>query len=255
MFIHEGSNDWREQLAGRYTITDAHLAHSVSVLTEARHRCTARGIDFQVVVVPEKDLVYDRLSPNTEGGISHDRTVCRLIACLPFPVIYPLHALREQAARTPVYHALDSHFNFYGGFVIANAVMDALGQPVFTPEAVPTFHTEWQDDLSIRWGAFKVRRRLIAVPLSETGLNQRPSYHGLHFRYHNPELGNGRTAMIFGDSYAWNPDSGLVRFLALRFETVYFLWQKTIDWTQVDDIRPELILMESGERFLIRDIT
>jgi hypothetical protein len=60
--------------------------------------------------------------------------------------------------------------------------------------------------------------------------------------------------MIFGDSYSWNPDAGLSRFMTRRFETVHFLWGRDIDWSLVDAIAPSAIVVQAAERFLIQGL-
>jgi hypothetical protein len=55
--------------------------------------------------------------------------------------------------------------------------------------------------------------------------------------------------LVFGDSFAC--DAGFSPALSAAFRTVTFVWSKDVQWEMVAAERPDVVLCESAERFII----
>ncbi|NMN03188.1 MULTISPECIES: methyltransferase domain-containing protein [unclassified Novosphingobium] len=249
-FISGGSNAWSEQIRGEAMISDGLLAQSVADIAAMQRECAARAIPQCVIVVPEKDIVYPELSPNCDGVVLGRRSVHYLQDLQP-AVIYPLDDMLAAKSDALVYHRRDSHYNAFGGLIVANAALRAMNLEQIDYRDVPFIHRPFQDDLAVKWEPFPTLRRTVPFDYHEEVLQPGNPLTGLHICLHSSAAQNGRTAIIFGDSYSWNPDGGLSRFLTRKFERTHFIWGRHIDWTVVDAIAPSAIIMQTAERFLI----
>lgn len=255
LFINDGSNHWREQLSGQIKIHPDQLNASVHLLEDYRRKCNERGIKFEFVVIPEKDVVLSGLSPNVTDEVAPRRTVQDFLDNISFRAVYPYEQMTTVPADVRIFHRRDSHFNFLGGFIVANEVLKAHNARPLRLLECKSDLVSWQDDLSSKWAMFQTMRRQLRKDYIETVIKESETTHmGLHLLIQSTRVTDGSTIVIYGDSYSWNYDGGLARFLTLRYQNVHFVWHKRIDWELVDAIKPSILILESAERFLFRGI-
>lgn len=58
--------------------------------------------------------------------------------------------------------------------------------------------------------------------------------------------------VLFGDSFAEYRPHLLTGMLAETFAEVHFVWSTSIDWSYVERVKPDILLSEAAERFLMR---
>lgn len=254
LFIYDGSNYWKSQLSGDAIVSDVDLNFACNVVAEYQRQCDARAMDFVFSIIPEKDIVYPEKSPNAGNSLSPVRSVHRYMQRLSTKIAYPLEEMLEAKKETRLYHIRDSHFNFFGGLIVANSVLKALNEDLLHIDDVPVQHTPYQDDLSVKWVQFEARRRQVRVDYHEQVLSSVEGHLGLHLKLTNETLSNESVLVIYGDSYSWNPDAGLARFMTRVYKTVHFIWKKHVDWDFIDSVRPDALVLQSAERFLVRGI-
>lgn len=255
IFVNDGSNRWRDQLAGSFIAGDEVIAQTASALRDIAAAAEGRGIAFHILFVPEKDVVHPELSPNADCGVTEVRTIHRILDHLKIPAVYPLAAMTDAARHLRLFHARNSHSNFFGGLITANALLEVMGRQPLDLTAVASEQMERHDDLSAKWVAGLVtRRRAVARIYHEDILADPPGHAGKHIVLTHLGAQTDTSLMIFGDSYAWNYPAGLSRFMTAVFRTVHFIWDKQIDWALVDRVRPQALVMQSAERFLVRPI-
>lgn len=254
LFVNDGSNKWRQQIRGDEIITAAEAEQTAEYINSVHKGAQARGIRFLFVAVPEKDVVYPELSPNAERLEPH-RSVHRISAQLHAPHIYPLGDMLRAKGSFPTYHARNSHVSFYGGLVLANALLAAAEVEPLDYAELKTSFVYWPDDLSMKWvPQMKTGRRILSNPSREEYIKTVQGHVGTHLRLTNEAKRDRGAALVFGDSYSWNPDAGVARFLSLRFGSTDFVWGREVDWDLVDQVRPALLVLELAERFLVRSI-
>jgi hypothetical protein len=71
---------------------------------------------------------------------------------------------------------------------------------------------------------------------------------GSTYTVSNPNAPDGRSVLVFGDSYAF--DKGLTGALSAVFASVTFVWSAPVLWDLVDARKPDLVIWECVERFL-----
>lgn len=250
IFIQGGSNRWSQQITGNAVIADVDFDRTRRVIDSYTTECHNRGIDLSIIIIPEKDVIYPEYSPNCHDIILQDRTIHKIMNEYP-SVHYPWENIIRHKHCGLTYHRLDSHYNTFGGFIVFNAVLDSLNISNVSWDDIYFAHREWQDDLSIKWFAKKFTRRTLLENYRETSIAQGNPLTGTHIKFESNIARNDDTIVVFGDSYSWNPDAGLSRFLLYRFKTVHFIWNRNINWSFVDRVKPKAIVVQSAERFLI----
>ncbi len=256
LFVNDGSNSWRKQLSGEALIEEGQERATRESLDETDARLREAGISFAFVVYPEKDIIYPELSPNVSGAVHPLRSLHR-IETDRVRAIYPARAMNALRHRVEMFHRRNSHVNFYGGLVAANQTLNALRLAPLAADEIQTDLVNWPDDLSIKWvdNLVTFRRRVKPVVQRETLHEPKAGGHvGTLIRARTPAAMSEARILIFGDSYSWNPDAGLLSFLALRAREVHLLWQKSIDWALVSETKPTHVILQSAERFLIKGL-
>jgi len=253
IFIRDGSNRRSQQIPGYVSISDMDFERTCAAVDQAELECRKRGIALCTIVIPEKDVIYPEFSPNCDGIALGDRSVHKLISERP-SVIYPWKELINHKHICGLYHKFDSHFNAFGGFVIANSIFNNVKINPIQWDDISFVHRQWNDDLSVKWYKNSFNRRTILEKYQETSIAQGNPLTGTHILFNSDLSENDDTAIIFGDSYSWNPDAGISRYLLYRFKKLHFIWSRSIDWTFVDQVQPKLVIIQSAERFLVNGL-
>lgn len=256
LFVNDGSNAWKDQLSGSQCISDDTLAAINQVIMDTMTRCNERGISFRLLIYPEKDIIYPELSPNVADTVYNGRPVNKITELLQGIVVYPALEMIREKIYTQQFHCRNSHVCFYGGLVVTNIMLDSIGMEPIGYDQIKTDIINWPDDLSMKWvdGFITSRRRVFPYFQRETIYAPENGHVGTRVATYNENATVKNTVVVFGDSYAWNQDAGLIVFLALRFERVYFVWGKQVDWDLVSHLNPSVLILETAERFLIRGI-
>ena len=71
-------------------------------------------------------------------------------------------------------------------------------------------------------------------------------------RFVNASARNNCSALIFGDSYSRPSPDALTGMLAETMRSVEFIWSSSVDWTLVNRMRPDILIVQTAERFLAR---
>ena len=122
------------------------LAVTLSLMQEQTERC---GGKFTFAAVPNKSSVYGEYMP-ARYRASTERNLTRLQALLPeYGVNFTdMLALLTEARDAGVYHRRDSHWNYRGALLGADAILDSLGR-AHEDHAGLSFTVErsWRGDL------------------------------------------------------------------------------------------------------------
>ena len=283
--VHVGRDGWlfltggTNQVLAQYDpsrFSREHLARWKHLLEERVRLCRDCSTRYYNVAIPEKLSVYDhkldglsvdvRLSPATRlrrsmlfsGARRHHIDLVR-----------PFRAYRD---RTQLYHKTDTHWTFAGCYLAYILVCRRLGVRPRTNLADPAYRGRLQvtgdlgnklepsrDETVESWCYPRSAARIHVNSLVRHFENQGgPHWGGVgsHVVYRSEAHGvDSRRLVFFGDSYshhAWHPwVGGMTAMLAETFSEVHFIWTSAIDWNYVKDVRPDFVLTEIAERFMI----
>ncbi len=234
-------------------------------IEETRDALAARGIDYLLVIAPDKWSIYPEYLPETyqTGGAETcvEQLVSYLKSCSTVQVLDLRHALLANKDQAwPVYLKGDTHWSDLGAFHAAATILDTLRhrfpaiQPLLaadyeftTVEATGTGLAAMlglQDHL--RENTFRITpRRPTGVVLSA----DRPKkLLPLSARQDNPDLPR---AIMLRDSFG----TALAPFVATGFEHLEFIWTAKAKRTglrkALHDVKPDLVIEMRVERFMM----
>ena len=283
--VHVGRDGWLFLTGGTNEVLaqydpsgfpEDHLAQWIHLLKERARLCREHSARYLNVTAPEKLSVYDhkldglpvdvRLSPAS-----------RLRRALWFSRVRRNHLdlvrpFRAHRDRARLYHRTDTHWTFAGCFLAYTLVCRRLGARPRAGLADPDHRSGLkitgdlgnkleppQEEDAESWRYARTASRVHVNKLVQHFEHQ--GHHhwggvGSHVVYRSEASGlDPRRLLLFGDSYshhAWHPwIGGLTAMLAETFREVHFIWASAVDWGYVKDVRPDIVLTETAERFMI----
>lgn len=149
-----GENDWyfvtamEKHLAeGRYNFTEQQLDAAAKEWHRRKNYLDSLGIKFHWVIAPYKYDVYnDQLPYNFyyQGYRRATQLKNRLDAEFPNLIIDPVPALVGAKDSSEVYYRLDNHWNYRGGNIAANLILDELRTDFPNANIPPPPNYHWE---------------------------------------------------------------------------------------------------------------
>ena len=154
-----------------------------------------------------------------------------------------------------VYYLKDTHWNTFGGYIACQALLSEISKShdlPLLPRSSVTFEQNFDPnalgDLGVQLnlpGDFGVRTTLLDRQ-AECVLNNHITNTGnlMIFKNKNQDLPR---AVMFRDSFA----ESLLEIMAESFSRLLVIWQPNIDYTIVQDEKPDIVISQQVERFMI----
>lgn len=247
IFVHDGSNSWHDQVNGVFLPGDYLVNKFNNNIDKYREKYQN---SFSLLVIPEKDIIYP--SENVLiSQISNERFISKVK--LNSNDLYAENILKNTNLR--VFHKRNSHYNVLGGYLVFHELMKILGYSIENYlDKIKIKQASWPDDLSIKFSDYLITKRNILDVTSKEILEANPgglhSHAGKKIRLINDDFVFDEKIIVFGDSYSWNPDAGLIRFLSIYFKEIFFQWGGVVDHSLINEFRPDRIVLQIAERFL-----
>ncbi|MCJ2123095.1 alginate O-acetyltransferase AlgX-related protein [Methylobacterium sp. J-077] len=265
----------KDELVDLYTESAATrrlLRRWVRLVAHRVRRAKALGATYVHAIVPEKIAVHadtlDRPFPKLDDppGARLNRLLAAETQAELVDLFEPLRAARAEG---PVYLQTDTHWNHRGYIVAYQALCAALGIAPAAHVVEANGHIERfvfdlggklkppVDEAFLAHAFPRHAQRTEAnalVHLRETGrvAGRGGFFVGSRAVMHNPEAGDPRRIVLFGDSYVFDQGPRLTAMLAESFREVHAIWSAEIDWAYVEAVKPDLVVYEIAERFLRR---
>ena len=246
-------------------LTEKDLAEMTRVQTQRRDWLAARGIDYLIVVAPNKERVYPEFMP---PQLRPRPTASRLDQILPRLrqaglAVLDLHEpLTAAKASHRTYMKTDTHWNRFGGLVGASAIVEALrprhpnlaaldvGAYAVVEEDRPggdlaemlLLPDVWRerDIVAQKRGPWLARE---AAP----GAYPDPADHADRARAAmETDRPDWPRAVFFHDSFA----RGMQPYAAEAFSRSVFLWTHAFAPEIIEAERPDVVVFEVVERYL-----
>lgn len=226
----------------------------VDLLSAWDERLRSMGIDFYVMIAPNKETIYPQYLP---PSITASWGVCRLdqvflaLAQTNLNTVDLRPALAEAARGKQVYHRTDTHWNDHGALVAVDELIALMQKdyPQITALSVGQYEAvrrPFSGDL----GCFLPEdERFVedAVFLSPKFDDQPIIVEGENRRVVARLPGSALPkALVFRDSFA----DALIPFLAQRFSSVVFVPAFAIDFELVEAEHPDVVIFEIAQRYL-----
>ncbi|MHB2211754.1 alginate O-acetyltransferase AlgX-related protein [Methylobacterium sp. CM6257] len=289
LFLKTGTNDVLGQYE-RPEETTKLIWQWRSLVTTRERRLRAMGILYRHVVAPEKLMIYDHrldgldivptaspayrlLHSEPSLGNRPRRGLRGLYAgwrrrrrwretCID--LVTPMRAGRDAAE---LYCRTDTHWSFDGCYLAYAEICRALrAEPRVELRNRPSFETDHDGDLGSAFDPPRRARsrtvlmqqdavRTYASPIVEArekaGLLH-TLHVGAHVVYGNENATDPRRLVLFGDSFSHVMPYMLTIMLAETFREVHFVWSTSLDCSYVERVRPDIVLTEVAERFMVQ---
>lgn len=131
-WLFYSSEDCISYYQGTNCLTNDALKDYANTVNELKTLCDQKGIELEVMIVPNKSQVYSEYMPTypiEEGPKRIDRLVDYLNKNTEISVVYPMKELQATKPYWSVYYSLDTHWNRVGSFIGVQALYKQLGIP------------------------------------------------------------------------------------------------------------------------------
>lgn len=218
----------------------------------------AQGIKFYIVIPPNKNTIYpedlDRIAPKKQAKSRLDQVIEYESSHSGMDVIDIRSELFESKKTHQVYYATDTHWNDYGSLVGYFKIMNVISQdfPIISVNSIENYDIgtkKYSGDLSQMSGNLKIEENTQVLSLRNP----------LPVKYDRTELNNGQgvirsqielpdlpRALIFRDSFFTH----LFGNVSQHFSTSICIWSFVFDFKFVDEVKPNLVIVEISERYI-----
>lgn len=252
-------------LQGVQPFTDIELANWQALITGRRDWLRDRGIKYLFVVSPDKHSIYSEFLPDwLVSSIHPPRRVDQFIAYMKahsdLPILDLREALLEVKPSGRVYKKTDTHWNDRGAFAAYQRIMKALATAGVPGPALDL--TDMEESLTDDPGGdltLQLRQQSRMPETANPYLVPRMSGPTPEYRSEHSELDPDRRllvslnvarsgkAVVFHDSFM----NALVPFLGQSYQRIVFVWQQNWDKVVIEREKPDIVVDEILERFLI----
>jgi hypothetical protein len=275
LFLTGGSNDVAAQY-GTPGFPRAKLWRWRRLLEERTRRLAGLGIRYAHAVAPEKLAIYDHafdglaVDPARSPALRLERWLS--LSPARASLVDLVRPFRARARDTALYRHTDTHWTFAGGWLAYAEICHHLGVRPRYDMAARRIGTAaiYAGDLGAKFDPERCEIAepcLFASPARRVHANAlitafeaegrgRDAHIGAYAVFRNEAPGvDPRCLVLFGDSYAHhtpNDATGtLTPLFADTFREVHMLWSTSIDWTLVARVRPDFVVSEIAERFMV----
>lgn len=258
-FIYEGSNNYRGAYRDNSLVG---LGDEWARIIESRQlACDRIGIRFVQLIVPNKaTLMPENFPENLENGVT--KVMERLVkSIVDANLICPYETLRQTGVRENFFRRNDSHLTIAGSSMLAEMILDAIGIEIPEITKIEVVKVEHIGDLGSKFN-IPVCETFIA-PRFDIGLLEQKYIKKLHEKitsgfngteqfFYNPSAPIKLSVMVNGNSFfERNPSWGVSPIFAALFERFYFSWTPSFDESAIRKIKPDLVISQTCERFLV----
>jgi hypothetical protein len=244
LFLGNYHNRCVDKLQGKVLLTGGELKHKIETYQKMRDAAEKRGAEFFIFVGPNKSTIYPEYLPRVVIPAPR-RYIAPLLDSAPeagIKIYDPTDRLVGAKSSGLLYYRTDTHWNLRGAYEAFEGFREYAGLPDLPAlsfvEAPPengdlvrmsgykTFPLSAGDNFTLRWN----------VP---------PPWHEEEGLIMNVQATGGKTAWVFGDSFA----EALKPYLAATFKEVRFFKHGNFQEAVASQAsKPDVILLIMFER-------
>ncbi len=258
-----GQNDWLyytgEGNIGDFQCVSPFTSSELDIilhrLLDVEQQLADRGIQFIIVIAPNKESIYPEYLP---VGVQQIGDTCRIDQVLALlreqthlHVLDLRSTLIEGKASAQVYHRTDTHWNDFGAYLASTQILTQIKQtfPAVTVHPLEDFQQqtqEFQGDLALFLPSdprFR-EQKIVLSPLFQTQTSITAGENRII--YAHTENSTLPSTVIFRDSFS----DALIPFFAPQFEQAVFVHSFAIDHNLIEQEQPDIVIYELAQRYL-----
>jgi hypothetical protein len=248
LYLDNDTNNVIEQVKGQYKLAPDFLERWEAVIKKRQQKFSSRKIDYRFLVAPNKECVFSDYLPESVV-VSPSRPVGLLQPFLSKHVrlIYPIDGLNKRDEAYLSYSKGDTHWNDWGSFIALNELFSDVPHLLIAEDQLEFFENELAGDLSDKLGRKNVTvsarvKNPKAKEIINNGVKNRGNY--IVFENTNKDLPK---CVLFRDSFS----TSMLKYIAEMFSRLVVVWQPNIDFAMVDAEKPDFVVSQQAERFLV----
>lgn len=253
-YCDRGDGNPVEQSLGYWTFTNDQLEIIADNLMSTKRVLEMQDIEFILFIAPNKETIYWDMLPDyykiKNCYTSTDQLVNYLSENTDIRVVYPKHDLqefREQNADILLYHKLDTHWNYAGGYIGARSLakelmieMPPLDELVLEPIASSTGDLANMLNIVVKNG--NIDYNIFDIDERNT-INEKWEFL-TEFIYHTFGA-DSRKLFVLRDSFS----SALAPSMATQFENSLWVHVNHFNQQQIFDYDADIFVLEVVERY------
>jgi hypothetical protein len=270
LFLTGGNNALRDQYeqpkdAARAAAMEATAQQWVSGFQISNSRLQDRGVPFVQVIIPEKLTALRHLAPfPVDGPTPLYARVNQLMSGEPY-YLSCLELFDAWSSRISGWQRNDTHCSPAGALAIARATLERLpGCETSLLAAVKLTGEAYHDgDLANKFFDIPIWDRhrtpapgTLGEPDIELTYKHVPAnFVGSRFAWKNKTAPIDKKVVVFGNSFfgsGVDQPSKIGWWFARLFSEYHFVWDNTVDFDYVDEVRPDYVVSQTIERFLVQ---
>jgi alginate O-acetyltransferase complex protein AlgJ len=255
-WLFHRDNSVFEQMSGAKSLTDAEVRTWVDLLVGHQQWLSERNIEFRFFIAPEKHVVYRDHLP--EGSvISERRPAMQVIRALrnstPIDPVYPDEELMDERVSRETYHAVGTHWNFFGGFLayrqLAREIAKRVDIPILDIGEI-TFLESWihAGDLGVRLDPepeTPEHRCCVSFSKSKLLFGSTNYDRGHVAIYENLDVTLPKAVIFRDSSFTW-----ILPFLSESFSRIVAVGTPHLYYDLIEREKPDIVILEMIERWV-----
>lgn len=261
-YMYDGS---REDIRREIHYSAEELERICSAQQQTKDDLAAMGIDYYLVICPDKHTVYPEFLPESLSGYTGPSRLDGMLEAMAentdVKVIDTRQTVIDEKQNHRVFFKTDTHWNGYGAFAAYEQIIGRIGEDhpavrrIAREDCDVLIDENWRegdmagfigqaDTLADTDVTFQVKDSSLIrlkTPYAETSDDpDRPI-----LCMENPAHPELPTAVVFRDSFC----KKLYPMLADSFSKVTFVWSTSVMYSIVENEQPDLVIMEYVERY------
>ena len=273
MFLNDpGDGNTVGTYMGLDIYSEEQLAHIADNMRKTDEYLKARGKEFVILILPNKERVYSDKMPDYFGQPGELYKVKQVVDYLrthtDVRVVYPLQEMlaaketvksldviqseEHKNDEVTIYHKYDTHWNGIGAYVGAKALLDELGIVVPAIDA-PSTKITYVDNGSADLAGM--------INLSKDFVNKEDDYHVSGYDSHDCEClkddftteiiykandADERKLFIARDSFT----SAMAPYVGSQFNESYMYYDRNLTQDIIEKENPDILVYEVVERYV-----
>jgi hypothetical protein len=128
LFLKDNLDDY----VGTVQKDDTEITQTAEKYIVFGEKCKAQGIDFVLLIAPNKMSIYDEFLPDyyekSDEECFAQKVVARMEESSDISVLYPIEEMKRLGESYQLYYKCDTHWNAIGAFVGTQLVIQEFGQ-------------------------------------------------------------------------------------------------------------------------------
>jgi len=244
---------------GEDLLNDEELKELADNMTQNADFIESKGAKFIVFVSPNKSRVYSEYMPDFMGEPAKEYQLKQILEYLKentdLTIVYDYDEIMSTKDKLsdrniPVYHKVDTHWNYVGAYAGAKALLEAFDKDMpdiseLSLEPIPNTEADLGGMLHMKDYFIDTEVNYEVKGYEENGVvNTADDNGGYEVISYSSKAADDRTVYVYRDSFA----RSMGKYLGSQFANVYMRHHNTYTLGDFEKVNPDIFVFETTER-------